>query len=101
MAYEFYYCEFTAFFYTRFALAFLNVGNVGNGSLYHSFVHDSSFHDGFNVGVGVFGTDFLEIKNNVFHHTVGPGIQLAGQSNRLIDNLVVYSIAEATYAVSN
>ena len=82
----------------RFALSFLDVGDVGSG-LKHSFVHNSSFHDGFNIGIGVFGTEFLNIQNNVIHHSVGPGIRLKGESNSLIDNLVIYSMAEVTYGV--
>lgn len=70
------------------------------GGLKHSFVESSSFHDGYNVAIGVFGTQFLKIENNVIHHTVGPGIQLSDTSNSLFDNLVAYSISESTYNVS-
>jgi len=64
-------------------------------------VRSSSFHHGYNVAIGAFGTDFLEVKDNVVHHTVGPGIQMGGSSHSLINNLVVYSIAEGTYEVTS
>ena len=86
-------------FNSRFSLAFLDIGNVSLHGSKPSFVHRSSIHHGYNVGVGAFGTDFLEIKNTVIKHTVGPAIQMNGTSHCLIDNLVSYSIAEATYAV--
>lgn len=88
-----------SWYISRFSLAFLDVGNVGDGSLKRSFVHRSSIHHGYNVGVGVFGTDFLEIINTIVHHTVGPAIQINGMSHSLIGNLIAYSIAEATYEV--
>lgn len=80
-------------------MAFLDIGNVGKNSLKRSFVHGSAIHHGYNVGVGAFGTDFLEIENTIVHHTVGPAIQMTGMSHSLIGNLVAYSIAEATYEV--
>ncbi|XP_066933159.1 fibrocystin-L-like [Clytia hemisphaerica] len=82
----------------RFSLAFLNLGDVSPRGSKSSFVHDSSIHHGYNVAIGAFGTDFLEISNTVVHHTVGPAIQMSGMSHRLIDNLVSYSIAEATFS---
>ena len=64
-----------------------------------SFVYGSSFNDGFNMGIGIYGTNDIEIEDNVIHHTVGPGIDLQGSRNKLLHNLVMYSIAEATYKV--
>lgn len=66
-----------------------------------SFVEGCSFNDGFNVGIGVYGTNNLEVNDNVVHHTVGPCIDLGGKENKLIHNLASYSVAEATYKVSN
>jgi len=60
-------------------------------------VSGCSFNDGFNAGIGVYGTNDLTVENNVVHHTVGPGIDLEGAGNKLLNNLVMYSIAEATY----
>ena len=64
-----------------------------------SFVLGSSFNDGYNVGIGVFGTNNLTLKDNVIHHTVGPAVDLGGQYNKLIHNLVMMSLAEATFKV--
>ena len=86
------------FLYSRYSLAFLAVGRITDGE---SLVYGSSFHDGFNVGIGVFGTDNLTLKNNVIHHTVGPAIDLGGQNNKLLHNLVTMSLAEATFKVRN
>lgn len=78
----------------RFALAFLNTGLVeGNAS----YVRGNSFHDCFNTGIGVFGTDNLPVEDNVVHHTVGPSIRVAGKDNRILRNLAVYSISIHTY----
>ena len=84
------------FFLLRFSLAFLDAGTI-NGN--ESFVEGSSFQDGYNMGIGVYGTNNITIENNVIYHTVGPGIDLQGNNNKLLRNLVIYSIAEATYKV--
>lgn len=78
----------------RFALAFLNTGVVEGNT---SYVRGSSFHDCFNTGIGVFGTDNLTVEDNVVHHTVGPSIRVAGKCNSVLRNLAVYSISIHTY----
>lgn len=80
----------------RYSLAFLNTDTVQTNE---SFVRGCSFHDGFNVGIGVYGTNNLTIENNVLHHCVGPCIDLEGSENKLLNNLVTVSIAEGTYKV--
>ena len=83
--------------FCRYSLAFLDVGLVkGNDSL----VYGSSFHDGYNTGIGVFGTSNLTIENNVVHHTVGPCIDVEGSDNKILHNLVMLSIAASTYKVT-
>ena len=80
----------------RYSLSYLNLGTIkGN----ESFVHGCSFNDGFNVGIGVYGTNNLTIEDNVVHHTVGPAIDLEGADNKLLNNLVMLSLAEGTYKV--
>ena len=93
----FQYCKMLKFS-IRYALSFLDVGTIANGN--ESFVSGCSFNDGFNAGIGVYGTNDLTVKNNVIHHTVGPGIDLEGAGNKLLNNLVTYSISEATYKVT-
>ena len=66
-----------------------------------TFITGSSIHDGFNVGIGVYGTDNLTITDNVVHFTVGPSIDLQGKSNKLIHNLASRSVAESTYKVTS
>ena len=91
---NYYYCYFSR---ARFSLSFLGVGDVAHGN--ESFVDGCSFNDGYNVGIGVYGTNDLTVKNNVIYRTVGQGIDLEGSRNKLLNNLVVYSVAEATFRV--
>lgn len=84
----------TIFSRFRFALAFLNTGLVEGNT---SYVRGNSFHDGFNTGIGVFGTDNLTVEDNVVHHTVGPSIRVAGRFDSVLRNLAVYSISIHTY----
>ena len=82
------------FFIFRYALSFLNVGTIkGN----ESFVRGSSFKDGYNTGLGIFGTDNLLVEDNVLYFVVGAGIRIRGSGNRLLRNLIVLSIAPHTY----
>ena len=80
--------------FQRFALAFLDIGDVEGNT---SYVRGNAIHDGFNTGIGVFGTNNLEIDHNIVHHTVGASIQVAGAQNRLINNLVVHLVSSHTY----
>ncbi|XP_065660201.1 fibrocystin-L isoform X2 [Hydra vulgaris] len=82
----------------RYALAFLNIDDATDEN--PSFVKGSSFHDGYNMGIGVYGTNNLVISDNVIHHTVGPGIDLEGSNNSIIKNLVTLSLAEGTFMTS-
>ena len=58
----------------RYSLAFLDIGEVTTAE--PSLVKGCSFHNGFSPALGVFGTDNLVFRDNVVHHTVGPGILL-------------------------
>lgn len=78
-------------------MSFLGIGDVAHGN--ESFVDGCSFNDGYNVGIGVFGTNYLTVKNNVIYHTVGQGIDLEGTGNKLLNNLVIHSVAESTFRV--
>lgn len=62
----------TDFYDPRYSLAFLDIGDVLLDAV-PSFVHSCTFHNGFSLTIGVFGTDNIEIDNNVIHHTVGAG----------------------------
>ena len=57
----------------------------------------SSFQDGFNTGIGIFGTNNLLVEDNVLHHVVGAGIRNKGSDNRILRNLVVYLLAIHTF----
>ena len=77
----------------RFALAFLNIGDAGNAS----YVRKSSFHDGYNIGVGSSGTDYLQLEENVIHNQVGHSFQLAGKRFLLKKNLAVVALFPGLY----
>ena len=79
---------------SRYALAFLNLDKIqGN----ESFVRGSSFNDGYNSGIGVFGTHDLLIEDNVLYHVVDAGIRDHGSGTRILRNLIVLLIAPHTY----
>ncbi|XP_035665204.1 fibrocystin-L-like [Branchiostoma floridae] len=79
----------------RYSLAFIDLGDVPADR--PSFVDNSVFHHGFAPGIGVFGTNNLNLTSNVVHHTVGQGIILTGMGNLLSDTLITHSIWPGTY----
>nr|XP_045000409.1 fibrocystin-L [Jaculus jaculus] len=79
----------------RYSITFLNLGQVQeHGSCY---VRGCAFHHGFSPAVGVFGTDGLDIDDNIIHFTVGEGIRIWGNANRVRGNLVTLSVWPGTY----
>ncbi|KAM9385916.1 fibrocystin-L-like isoform 2-T2 [Pholidichthys leucotaenia] len=78
----------------RYSLAFQNVGEV---IAEESYVQGCSFHDGFSPAIGVFGTNGLNVDNNVIHHTVGEGIRIWGNNITLRWNLVMMSLWPGSY----
>ena len=78
----------------RFALAARNI--IGRGS----YVRSSSIHDGYNTGIGVFGSDGFSVTNNVIHNTVGSSIQADGSNLVITGNLGSLSHFLATYRAS-
>lgn len=55
----------------RYSLAFLSVGDVSD--IKPSNVTGCSFNNGFNTAIGVFGTNKLNVTNNVIYRPVGNG----------------------------
>ncbi|XP_007188845.2 fibrocystin-L isoform X1 [Balaenoptera acutorostrata] len=79
----------------RYAVTFLNLGQIQErGS---SYIQGCAFHSGFSPAVGVFGTDGLDIDDNVIHFTVGEGVRIWGDANRVRGNLVTLSVWPGTY----
>ncbi|XP_044933989.1 fibrocystin-L [Mustela putorius furo] len=79
----------------RYAITFLNLGQIQErGS---SYIRGCAFHNGFSPAIGVFGTDGLDIEDNIIHFTVGEGIRIWGDANRVRGNLVTLSIWPGTY----
>uniref|UniRef100_A0A6I8N1M6 Fibrocystin-L n=1 Tax=Ornithorhynchus anatinus TaxID=9258 RepID=A0A6I8N1M6_ORNAN len=79
----------------RYSVSFLNLGQVGEyGS---SYIRGCAFHNGFSPAIGVFGTDGVDIDNNIIYFTVGQGITIWGNDNRVRENLVALSLWPGTY----
>ena len=57
----------------RFAATFLSLGDVMSDPGAISYVHNCSFHHGYNGGIGAFASDSLLVENNVLFNTVGSG----------------------------
>ncbi|XP_073714829.1 fibrocystin-L [Misgurnus anguillicaudatus] len=77
----------------RYSLAFLNLRNVAN----ESYIKGCAFHDGFAPAIGVFGTDGLNIDDNVIHHTVGEGLRIWGKNSAVRRNLVTMTLWPGSY----
>ena len=95
---EFYHCGqegFTEFYDPRYALTWLNVGDITPAA--PSYVRSSSFFHSFSPAIGVYGTNGLEIADNVVYHVVGAGIVMWGADNVARRNLVVLSVWPSTY----
>ncbi|XP_075406661.1 fibrocystin-L [Tenrec ecaudatus] len=79
----------------RYAVTFLNLGQIEErGS---SYVRGCAFHHGFSPAIGVFGTDGLDLDDNIIYFTVGEGIRIWGDANRVRGNLVSLSVWPGTY----
>ncbi|XP_033493349.2 PKHD1 like 1, tandem duplicate 1 [Epinephelus lanceolatus] len=78
----------------RYSVAFLNLGEVSEDETY---IKGCAFHDGFAPAIGVFGTEGLNIDNNVIHRTVGEAIRIWGNRITLRFNLVMFSLWPGSY----
>ncbi|XP_036904303.1 fibrocystin-L isoform X2 [Sturnira hondurensis] len=79
----------------RHAVSFLNLGQIQEHSA--SYIRGCAFHHGFSPAIGVFGTDGVDIDDNIIHFTVGEGIRIWGDANRVRGNLVALSVWPGTY----
>ncbi|XP_045915057.1 PKHD1 like 1, tandem duplicate 1 [Micropterus dolomieu] len=68
----------------RYSVAFLNLGKVSGDT-----IQGCAFHEGFSPAIGVFGTEGLNVDNNIVHHTVGEGIRIWGNNITVRWNLVM------------
>ncbi|CAH1247131.1 PKHD1L1 [Branchiostoma lanceolatum] len=85
----------TASYDPRYSLAFLDLGDIEADRA--SFIDNSVMHSGYAPGLGVFGTNNLNVTNNVIHHTVGQGAIVEGRGSLLYNNLMVQSIWPGSY----
>ncbi|CAH1775752.1 unnamed protein product [Owenia fusiformis] len=79
----------------RYSLAFLETGTSSQET--PSYVKGCAFHHGFSPALGLYGASGVLVQDNVVHHTVGAGMVIEGDNNRLYRNLVVLSIFPGTY----
>ncbi len=84
---------YTETFDPRFSIAILNVPSHG----IESYIQHSSFHDGYNTAIGVFGTDEVTVDNNVIYDTVGPSMTISGSNHKVTNNLASLSRFPGTY----
>jgi hypothetical protein len=75
----------------RFSLAVLNIQGRG------SYARGCSINDGYNTGIGVFGSDGFQLTHNVIHDTVGSSVRADGSHLVITDNLASLSHFLATY----
>ncbi|XP_040908783.1 LOW QUALITY PROTEIN: PKHD1 like 1, tandem duplicate 1 [Toxotes jaculatrix] len=78
----------------RYSVAFLNLGEVSGED---SYIQGCAFHDGFSPAIGVFGTEGLNVDDNVIHHTVGEGIRVWGDKITVRRNLVTMTLWPGSY----
>nr|XP_046273956.1 PKHD1 like 1, tandem duplicate 1 [Scatophagus argus] len=78
----------------RYSVAFLNLGEVSGDE---SYIQGCAFHDGFSPAIGVFGTEGLNVDDNVVHHTVGEGIRIWGDKVTVRRNLVMMTLWPGSY----
>ncbi|XP_035687262.1 fibrocystin-L-like [Branchiostoma floridae] len=81
----------TDFYDPRYSLAFLDVGLVEDDHR-KSYIRKNTFHSGFSPAIGVFGTQNMDVEDNVIHHTVGPAMRIWGVDNKVRRNLAMLLI---------
>ena len=74
----------------------LRLGEIKNDE---SLVRGCSFNDGYNTGIGVYGTHGLRVERNVIYHGVNELVQMEGDKHVFNHNLVAMAFAEATFKV--
>ncbi|XP_054461971.1 PKHD1 like 1, tandem duplicate 1 [Anoplopoma fimbria] len=78
----------------RYSVAFLNLGQVSEED---SYIQGCAFHDGFSPAIGVFGTEGLNVDDNIVHRTVGEGIRIWGDKIKVRGNLVMMTLWPGSY----
>ncbi|XP_065902313.1 fibrocystin-L-like [Dysidea avara] len=80
----------------RYSFAVLNTRMIAADSEI-TYIRRSSIHDGYNSGIGVFGSDNVLISDNVIHSTVGPSVILQGSDHTLEKTMATVAIFPGTY----
>lgn len=69
---------FTATYDPRHALSFID---IPISHIKPCYVKHSSFHHNLGIAIGVYGTNNLEIQDNVIYHTIGSGMLYSSYRN--------------------
>ena len=78
----------------RYSFAVVNT-RIGANEI--TYIRRSSIHDGYNSGIGAFGSDGVIISDNVIHRTVGPSVVLEGSDHILIKTMATVALFPGTY----
>jgi hypothetical protein len=79
---------FTESYDPRFSLSFVGTGDATRPEK-PSYVRKCAFHHGFSPAIGLFGTNNIEVIDNVIHHTVGSGKYLCLHTRHRVNSLSV------------
>lgn len=71
---------------STYGVLFSNLGSYNTSR--PSYVRSSSFHDGYNVAIGIFGSSSIPIENNVIYNMVTSGLNIQSNSNIIRRNLI-------------
>ena len=80
----------------RYSFAILNT-RTSAADAEITYIRRSSVHDGYNSGIGVFGSDNVLISDNVIHSTVGPSVILKGSGHTLEKTMATVALFPGTY----
>ena len=73
------------------------VVNTRIGATEITYIRRSSIHDGYNSGIGAFGSDGVIVSDNVIHRTVGPSVVLEGSHHILTKTMATVALFPGTY----
>ena len=85
---------FTDNYDPRFSVAFVGLGEITASN--PCYVRECAFHDGFSPAIGVFGTNYMDVTDNVIHNTVG-----SGKQNNCLYNIINLQLKHIYTCITN
>ncbi|XP_048777455.2 fibrocystin-L-like isoform X3 [Ostrea edulis] len=85
---------YTATYDPRHALSFVDIP-ISN--VKPCYVKQCSFHHNLGIAIGVYGTNNLEIQNNVIYHSVGSAIHTKSAGTAIRNNLISLNLWPGSY----